>query len=76
MRKVDEKKNWVFRFVFACEQTTEKLKQLEEDIGFKQKFLIDPTEQQKASGDLGAKVDKSKWAKEGRFYLNIFQHEE
>jgi len=42
MRSVDENKNWVFRMVFPCEQKTEKLKQLEEDIGFKQKFLINP----------------------------------
>ena len=71
MRRVDEKKHWSFRIVFPIELKSEQLKETSEDVGIKSKFLIDSNQ-----GTQLARVDKSKWASEGKMYLNVFAHEE
>lgn len=78
MRVFDEKKHWVTRMVMRINRTSQKVGKADEndEFGIKQKFKMDFTNDPENKGN-GSKqaVDLTKWAKEGRIYLNIFQHE-
>jgi uncharacterized protein YllA (UPF0747 family) len=74
LRTFDESKNWISRLVFPIERVTMQVfKEDDEDLGVRSKFVMDFEE---GKGD-GKNKDKSslnlsKWAKEGKFYLNVF----
>lgn len=73
MRVFDEKKHWVTRIVMRINRTKQKVGKGDEDLGIKQKFIMDLNSETKKDGPSG-QVDLKKWAKEGKFYINVFQH--